>query len=307
MEVKGKYVLISNVDAALTTDFNDGQFGGSYGNQLADIGKVDTKSTFYIINLQNKLDGVSGVDFLNAEIYVNGTKLEGALGGFTYVPANKETGMEEYFECYINANVVEVDCYSKESLLDRDLLINSNNNEKFEITIKNINFDNATGLSKVKATDTTSANIPTITSSTDYDMGSKIVYSWVEGNTIYAYAQTSDELNLNNLEVVFNPFGNSDKTKTPKVSIKKGSNIKEIDVMAQINKGLADSSALQNWVNELDQINDNRTIGLTEYGYQLTIKFWQSEVDIQYISTISVKTQFDETYTDWWEFTCKLS
>ncbi len=306
MKVKEKDIVISNINVQLSDELNDGYFNND-GTNLNSIGAVNTKSTFYIHTLPNKIDGVSGVDFSNAEIYVNGTKLEGALGGFTYVPANTETGMEEYFECYINANVVEVDCYSKESLLDRDLLINSNNNEKFEITIKNINFDNATGLSKVKATDTTSVNIPNITSSIDYDMGSKIVYSWVEGNTIYAYAQTSDELNLNNLEVVFNPSGNLDKTKTPKVSIKKGSNIKEIDVMAQINKGLADSSALQNWVNELDQINDNRTIGWTEDGYQLTITFWQSEVDIQYISTISVKTQFDETYTDWWEFTCKLS
>ena len=135
MEVKGKYVLISNVDAALTTDFNDGQFGGSYGNQLADIGKVDTKSTFYIINLPNKLDGVSGIDFSSAEIYVNGTKLEGALGGYEYVPANTETGTEEYFECYINAGVFEVDFYSKEKLLNNDLMLD-NEREKFEITIQ---------------------------------------------------------------------------------------------------------------------------------------------------------------------------
>ena len=36
-------------------------------------------------------------DFSNAEIYINGTKLEGegALAGYKYVPANTETGVEE--------------------------------------------------------------------------------------------------------------------------------------------------------------------------------------------------------------------
>ena len=238
MNVKEKNILINHsdgknicsIDASLSSDYSDGYFG-SYGTSLDEIGGVDEKSTFYIVNLPNKLDGVSGIDFSSAEIYVNGTKLEGALGGYKYVPANTETGVEEYFECYIKAGVVEIDFYSKERLLDRSLSLD-NDKEKFEITIQNINFDKATGLSKIKVTDSTQSNLPSISSETYYDVSLNTVYSWNENKTIYAYVQTGDVTNSNKIAVEFNPFGGLDTT--PKVSIKKGSDLKEIDIMALV-------------------------------------------------------------------------
>ena len=304
MAVKGKDVLISNVDAVLTTDFNDGQFGDSYGKQLTNIGKVDTKSTFYIVNLPNKIEGVSGIDFSKAEIYINGTKLEGALGGYDYVPAKTETGTEEYFECYINAGVVEVDFYSKEKLLNNDLMLD-NEREKFEITIQNINFDSAEGLSKIKVTDNTQSNLPFITSGTYDDTFLNTVYSWNEGNTVYAYVQTGNDENPNKILVDFNPSGWL--TKTPKVSIKKGGDIiKVIDIMAQIQKGLADANSLQDFSDELDEIINHRHISWSEDGYEIKVSFYQSEINIQYLSTINIQLQLDGTYTDWLEMNCEF-
>ena len=302
MAVKGKDVLISNVDAVLTTDFNDGQFGDSYGKQLTNIGKVDTKSTFYIVNLPNKIEGVSGIDFSKAEIYVNGTKLEGDLGGYTYVPAKTETGTEEYFECYIDAGVVEVDFYSKEKLLNNDLMLD-NEREKFEITIQNINFDNATGLSKIKVTDSTQSNLPSISSGTYDDTFLNTVYSWNEGNTVYAYVQTGNDENPNKILVDFNPSGWL--TKAPKVSIKKGGDIiKVIDIMAQINKGLGDPTSLQDFIDVSDGYN--RHISWSEDGYEIKVSFYQSEINIQYLSTIKIQLQLDGTYTDWLEMNCEF-
>ncbi len=302
MAVKGKDVLISNVDAVLTTDFNDGQFGDSYGKQLTNIGKVDTKSTFYIVNLPNKIEGVSGIDFSKAEIYINGTKLEGALGGYDYVPAKTETGTEEYFECYINAGVVEVDFYSKEKLLNNDLMLD-NEREKFEITIQNINFDSAEGLSKIKVTDNTQSNLPFITSGTYDDTFLNTVYSWNEGNTVYAYVQTGNDENPNKILVDFNPSGWL--TKAPKVSIKKGGDIiKVIDIMAQINKGLGDPTSLQDFIDVSDGYN--RHISWSEDGYEIKVSFYQSEINIQYLSTIKIQLQLDGTYTDWLEMNCEF-
>lgn len=311
MNVKEKNILINHsdgqsicsIDASLSSDYGGGYFG-SYGTSLDDIGGVDTRSTFYIMNLPNKIDGVSGIDFSNAEIYINGTKLEGALGGYKYVPANNETGVEEYFECYINASVVEIDFYSKERLLDNNLLLN-NDKEKFEITIKNINFDNATGLSKIKLTDNTNSNLPSISSGTYDDTFLNTVYSWNEGNTVYSYVQSGNELNSNKVLVTFNPFGGLDTTKTPRVSIKKGSELKEIDIMVQINKGLADKDSIQDFRNVLDE-NNNRYISWIENGYEIQVSFYQPEINVQYLSTISIKTQLDLSYTNWLEFSCEI-
>lgn len=302
MAVKGKDVLISNVDAVLTTDFNDGQFGDSYGKQLTNIGKVDTKSTFYIVNLPNKIEGVSGIDFSKAEIYINGTKLEGNLGSYEYVPADNLTDKEEHFICTINKDVVEVDFYPKERLLDNDLSLD-NDKEKFVITIKNINFDSAEGLLKIKVTDNTQSNLPFITSGTYDDTFLNTVYSWNEGNTVYAYVQTGNDENLNKILVDFNPSGWL--TKTPKVSIKKGGDIiKEIDIMAQINKGLGDPTSLQDFIDVSDGYN--RHISWSEDGYEIKVSFYQSEINIQYLSTIKIQLQLDGTYTDWLEMNCEF-
>ena len=283
MNVKEKNILINysdgknicSINASLSSDYSDGYFG-SYGTSLDEIGGVDEKSTFYIINLPNK-EGVSCIDFSNAEIYINGTKLEGALGGYKYVPANAETGVEEYFECYINAGVVEIDFYSKERLLDAALSLD-NDEEIFVITIKNINFDSAEGLSKIKVTDNTQSNLPFITSGTYDDTFLNTVYSWNEGNTVYAYVQTGNDENPNKILVDFNPSGWL--TKTPKVSIKKGGDIiKEIDIMAQINKGLGDPTSLQDFIDVSDGYN--RHISWSEDGYEIKVSFYQSEINIQ--------------------------
>lgn len=313
MNVKEKNILINysdgknicSINASLSSDYSDGYFG-SYGTSLDEIGGVDEKSTFYIINLPNK-EGVSCIDFSNAEIYINGTKLEGALGGYKYVPANAETGVEEYFECYINAGFVEIDFYSKERLLDAALSLD-NDKEKFVITIKNINFDSAEGLSKIKVTDRTQSNLPSIVSGTydDTFSNTNTVYSWNEGNTVYAYVRTGNDEDPNKISVYFNPFGGLDITKTPKVSIKKGGDIiKEIDIMAQINKGLTDPTSLQDFSNVLDKI-DHRHISWSEDGYKIEVIFNQPEINIQYLSTINIQLQLDGTYTDWLEMNCEF-
>ena len=310
MNVKEKNIVINysdgknicSIDASLSSDYGDGYFG-SYGTSLDEIGGVDEKSTFYIVNLPNKLDGVSGIDFSSAEIYVNGTKLEGALGGYKYVPANTEPRVEEYFECYINAGIVEVDFYSKERLLDRSLSLD-NDKEKFEIIIKNINFDNAKGLSKIKVIDNTQSNLPFISSETDYT-SLNTVYSWNEGYTVYAYVQTGDNESPNKILVSFTPFGGLDITKTPHVSINKGDAIKEIDIMAQINKGLGDSSSLQDFSDVLDNTN-HRHISWSEDGYEIQVSFYQPEASVNYLSQINIKTQLDASYSNWLEMNCEL-
>ena len=307
MNVKEKNILINyidgknicSIDASLSSDYSDGHF--SYETSLYEIGGVDEKSTFYITNLPNKIEGVSGIDFSKAEIYINGTKLEstlggykeGALGGYKHVPANAETGVEEHFECYINAGVVEIDFYSKERLLDAALSLD-NDEEIFVITIKNINFDSAEGLSKIKVTDNTQSNLPFITSGTYIDTSLNAVYSWNEGNTVYAYVQTGDNKNPNKISVDFNPFGGLDITKTPKVSIKKGDETKVIDIMAQINKG----SSLQDFIDVSDE-NDHRHISWSEDGYKIKVVFNQPEINIQYLHTINIQLQLDGDYTDW--------
>ena len=307
MNVKEKNIIINYIDgqnicstdASLSSYYSDGYFD-SPGTSLYGIGGVDEKSTFYIMNLPNK-EGVSGIDFSNAEIYINGTKLEGALGGYKYVPANTETGVEEYFECYINADVVEIDFYSKERLLDAALSLD-HDEEEFVITIKNINFDKAVGLSKIKVTDSTQSNIPFITSGTYDDTFLNTVYSWNEGNTVYAYVRTGDNKNPNKILVSFNPSGGLDITKTPKVSIKKGDETKVIDIMAQINKG----SSLQDFKNELNEINNYRHISWSEDEYKIEVIFNQPEPEIQYLHTINIQLQLDGTYTDWLEMNCEF-
>ena len=315
MNVKEKNILINYsdgqnicfVDASLSSDYGGGHFG-SYGTSLDEIGGVDEKSTFYIANLPNKIEGVSDIDFSKAEIYINGTKLEreGALGGYSYVPADTETGVEEHFKCYINAGVVGIDFYSKERLLDNNLSLNNNDNEEFVITIKNINFDGAKGLSKIKVTDNTQSNIPSITSETYYETSSNAVYSWNEGSTVYAYVQTRNGETPNKISVEFNPQGGWLNTaKTPKVSIKKGDKTKVIDIMAQINKGLEDETSLQYFSNVVDDSN-HRHISWSEDGYEIKVSFYQSEeINIQYLSTINIKLQLDGT-TDWLEMNCEL-
>ena len=312
MNVKEKNILINysdgknicSINASLSSDYSDGYFG-SYGTSLDEIGGVDEKSTFYIINLPNK-EGVSCIDFSNAEIYINGTKLEGALGGYKYVPANAETGVEEYFECYINAGFVEIDFYSKERLLDAALSLD-NDKEKFVITIKNINFDSAEGLSKIKVTDNTQSNLPSIVSGTydDTFSNTNTVYSWNEGNTVYAYVRTGNDEAPNKISVDFNPFGGLDITKTPKVSINKGGEPKVIDIMAQINKGLTDPTSLQDFSNVLDK-TDHRHISWSEDGYKIQVSFNQPEINIQYLSTINIQLQLDGAYTDWLEMNCEF-
>ena len=314
LNVKEKNILINYsdgqnicfVDASLSSVYTDGHFNG-YDSSLEKIGGVDEKSTFYITNLPNKIEeGVSGIDFSKAEIYINGTKLEGTLGGYTYVPADTETGVEEYFECYISANVVGIDFYSKERLLDNDLLLDNDNNEEFVITIKNIDFDNAKGLSKIKVTDNTQSNIPFITSETNYETSSNAVYSWNEGNTVYAYVQTENYGVPNKISVLFNPQGGLDITKTPKISIKKGDETKVIDIMAQINKGLEDDTSLQDFSNVVDDSN-HRHISWSEDRYEIKVSFYQSEeINIQSLSTINIKLQLDGAYTDWLEMNCEL-
>ena len=311
MNAKEKNIIINysdgqnicSTDASLSSYYSDGYFD-SPGTSLEEIGGVDEKSTFYIINLPNK-EGVSGIDFSNAEIYINGTKLEGALGGYKYVPANTETGVEEYFECYINAGVVEIDFYPKERLLDAALSL-YHDKEEFVITIKNINFDSAEGLSKIKVIDSTQSNLPSIASGTYDDTFLNTVYSWNEGNTVYAYVRTGNDENPNKISVDFNPFGGLDITKTPKVSIKKGDETKVIDIMAQINKGLGDPTSLQDFKNELDGINNYRYISWSEDGYKIKVSFYQPEINIQYLSTINIQLQLDGTYTDWLEMNCEF-
>lgn len=313
MNVKEKNILVNyssveknfySIDASLSSVYADGHF--EYETSLEEIGGVDEESTFYIVNLPNKIIGVSGIDFSNAEIYINGTKLEGDLGGYGYVSADNLTGKEEHFICTINKDVVEVDFYSKERLLDNDLLLNNNDKEKFEITIKNINFDNAVGLSKIKVTDNTQSNIPSITSETYYT-SLNVVYSWNEGNTVYAYVQTGNVEDPNKISVDFNPFGGLDITKTPKVSIKKGGDIlKVIDIMAQINKGLGDPTSLQDFKSELDANNNYRYISWSEDGYKIKVIFNQPEINIQYLHTINIQLQLDGTYTDWLEMNCEF-
>ena len=307
MNAKEKKIIINYIDgqnicstdASLSSYYSDGYFD-SPGTSLYGIGGVDEKSTFYIMNLPNK-EGVSGIDFSNAEIYINGTKLEGTLGGYRYVPANTEPGVEEYFECYINADVVEIDFYSKERLLDNALSLD-HDEEEFVITIKNINFDKAVGLSKIKVTDSTQSNIPFITSGTYDDTFLNTVYSWNEGNTVYAYVRTGDNKNPNKILVSFNPSGGLDITKTPKVSIKKGDETKVIDIMAQINKG----SSLQDFKNELNEINNYRHISWSEDEYKIEVIFNQPEPEIQYLHTINIQLQLDGTYTDWLEMNCEF-
>src|SRR5699024_2765919 len=136
--------------------------------------------------------------------------------------------------------------------------------------------------------------IPSIASGTYDDRFLNTVYSWNEGNTVYAYVRTGDNKNPNKILVSFNPSGGLDITKTPKVSIKKGDEPKVIDIMAQINKG----SSLQDFKNELNEINNYRHISWSEDGYKIEVIFNQPEPEIQYLHTINIQLQLDGAYTD---------
>ncbi len=115
--------------------------------------------------------------------------------------------------------------------------------------------------------------------------------------------QTGTENNSNKIIVEFNPFGRLDTT--PKVSIKKGSDLKEIDIMAQIQKGLAGANSLQDFSDEQDEFNSYRYISWTENGYEIKVEFYQVEIGIQSLSTIRITSQLDTTYSDWLEFNCE--
>ena len=117
--------------------------------------------------------------------------------------------------------------------------------------------------------------------------------------------QTGDVTNSNKVAVDFNPFGGLDSTKTPKVSIKKGSDLKEIDIMAQIQKGLADANSLQDFSDEQDEFNSYRYISWTEDGYEIKVEFNQAEIGIQSLSSIRITSQLDATYSDWMELSCE--
>ena len=73
MNVKEKNILVNyssveknfySIDASLSSVYADGHF--EYETSLGEIGGVDEKSTFYIVNLPNKIEGVSGIDFSKA-------------------------------------------------------------------------------------------------------------------------------------------------------------------------------------------------------------------------------------------------
>ena len=117
--------------------------------------------------------------------------------------------------------------------------------------------------------------------------------------------QTGTENNSNKIIVEFNPFGGLDTA--PKVSIKKGSDIKEIDIMAQIQKGLADANSLQDFSDVQDEFNSYRYISWTEDGYEIKVEFNQVEIGIQSLSTIRITSQLDTTYSDWLEFISVLN
>ena len=81
--------------------------------------------------------------------------------------------------------------------------------------------------------------------------------------------------------------------------------IKEIDIMAQINKGLGDPNSLQDFSNVLDGTN-HRHISWSEDGYEIKVEFYQGEIGIQSLSTIRITSQLDTTYSDWLEFNCEF-
>lgn len=147
--------------------------------------------------------------------------------------------------------------------------------------------------------------MPSISFETYYGASLNAVYSWNEGNTVYAYVQTGNDENPNKISVYFNPFGGLDITKTPKISIKKGGEPKVIDIMSQINKGLTDPTSLQDFSNVLDKI-DHRHISWSEDGYKIQVSFYQPEINIQYLSTINIQLQLDGAYTDWLEMNCEF-
>lgn len=131
---------IQNVNAYISNDLS-----GSYGSPF-ELTKVNTQREFKIVNLC-EVDGVSGINFENAKIYVNGTELTGKYGSYVYVPENTDSGINDYFNCVINAGVMPIDFYSIEDLQNDELFFDTTN---YNITIENIDFSNATGLSTIK-------------------------------------------------------------------------------------------------------------------------------------------------------------
>ncbi len=147
--------------------------------------------------------------------------------------------------------------------------------------------------------------MPSISFETYYGASLNAVYSWNEGNTVYAYVRTGNDEDPNKISVDFNPFGGLDITKTPKISIKKGDEPKVIDIMAQINKGLTDPTSLQDFSNVLDK-TDHRHISWSEDGCEIQVVFNQPEINIQYLHTINIQLQLDGAYTDWLEMNCEF-
>ena len=291
---------LMNLSAILENDFGT--------SSAVDLGAVNTSRTFKIIDL-----GVTGgdydygIDFSNARVMLNGIELTGNLGSYQYVPADLESGIAEHFVCTLNAGILPISTYTKEEILSKEFYLDN----QFRLTMENIDFSNATNVSKIKISSTmndyTGGFVPIYNQGADWSL--MPIYQLEENGDVIAYVANEskifgDEFVLNNLGAFFiQPFIPFE-TKNQKVTVKKDNDVDlTIDVIAKVKAVVADEA-----VGNVTQEGSDLKISWQENGYNIIVSF--TLIDNTENSIVSTNVQSIEIYTtadnnvSVWEFSC---
>lgn len=264
---------------------------GDGDSSIDTAGPAGTDRTFRLSSLGD-VYGVSGIDFSKAKIYVQGVELKGDKGSYKYVPAQGEE--DEYFEVTIKAGVLPLSFYTVEQLTDEDLL----KAEDYEISVDNIDFSAAQGVTQVKASCNSSSGSYEVSAFASFDF----VYGWYEGDAYCYYMgdtlreYVGQEPSYPDVTATFNYYDASKITGDPRLIVKKdGVEILNIDVLAKANE--MKGSVAQQYDN---------AIQWTQNGVTINVSCWNVDsgsFEAEFLSTIEVFLSSDGT-TDLWEIIC---
>ena len=269
--------------SALVTDENSG------GSSIESLGSPGTDRTFRLSGLGD-VYGVSGIDFSKAEVYVQGVELKGDKGSYRYVPAQGQE--QEYFEITLKAGVLPIDFYTVDQLKDDNVF---KTEDKYEITVRNIDFSAAEGVTNVVASCESSAGEYIISPMFSFDY----IYGRSEDGLGYYYFGDSERQGEtgtvhSDIGVGFSYYAAA--SKDPRLIIKKdGVEVLNIDVLAKANA--KDFVFTQDTENEIRWSQD---------GFTIYVSCWNIDSGMfekEFLSSIEVSFQSDGT-TDLWEIAC---
>lgn len=261
------------------------------GSSIDSLGSADTDRTFRLSYLGD-VYGVSDIDFSNARIYVQGAELKGDKGSYRYVPAQDQE--DEYFEVTIKAGVLPLSFYTVEQLADEDLF----KSEGYELTVDNIDFSEAQGVTQVKVSCNSSSGSYEVNATFSFDF----VYGWYEdgaycyymGDTLREYV--GQEPSYPDVMANFSYYDASKITGDPRLIVKKdGVEILNIDVLAKANE--MKGSVVQQYDNVIQWTQDGVTVNVSCWNVD------SGSFESEFLSTIEVRLSSDGT-TDLWEIIC---